>query len=480
MMDDRQLLDQYLRTHSESAFSELVARNVDLVYSAALRLVGGDTHLAEDVTQTVFVDLVQKAGGLPGDGVLAGWLHQHACYTASKAVRTERRRQAREQTAMEMSALDQSNEPSWELIAPHLDEGLNQLDAKDRDALVLRFLKQQDLRAVGVALGISDDAAQKRVSRALDKLRELLSRRGITTTAAALSVVLAANAVRAAPVGLVVTISTTAALGGTAATATIASQATMNWINAKAISAIIAAALAAGTGTYLAEKREVRRLTGENQSLIAQREELTNERDSHLSAAKADKDELERLRRNQAELLRLRGEVGVLRNELAAQKRQASQQLATTRNSAQPTGNAGAYLSKEQLAFVGYATPEAALQSLTWVCINGAFEDFKAAVIPQQPERIDEPKDREKFEEERKAKWAALQGTQLVAKKLLADDKVELKVRLDVALPDQQSAKPIFVVQPMTKVGDEWKASGSGMKYQEDWERAGLIQTFAR
>jgi RNA polymerase sigma factor (sigma-70 family) len=213
MMDARQLLDQYLGTHSESAFSELVARNVDLVYSAALRLVGGDTHLAEDVTQTVFVDLVRKAGSLPGDVVLPGWLHQHACFTASKAVRTERRRQAREQTAMEMSALDHNNESSWELIAPHLHEGLNQLDARDRDAIVLRFLKQQDLHAMGAALGISDAAAQKRVSRALDKLRELLSRRGITTSAAALSIVLSANAVQAAPVGLAVTISTAAALG---------------------------------------------------------------------------------------------------------------------------------------------------------------------------------------------------------------------------------------------------------------------------
>ncbi len=275
-------------THSESAFSELVARNVDLVYSAARRLVAGDTHLAEDVTQTVFVDLVRKAGSLPGDGVLAGWLHQHACFTASKTVRTERRCQAREQTAMEMRALDQSNEPSWELIAPHLDEGLNQLDARDRDALVLRFLKQQDLRAVGAALGVSDDAAQKRVARALDKLRELLTRRGITTSAAALSIVLSANAVQAAPVGLAITISTATAMAGTtiAAAATATTKAiAMTTIQKTIIGATLAAAV--GTGVYEASQNsklrdQVQTLQQQQAPLTEQIQQLTGE-NSHLS-----------------------------------------------------------------------------------------------------------------------------------------------------------------------------------------------------
>jgi DNA-directed RNA polymerase specialized sigma24 family protein len=109
---------------SESAFSELVARHIGLVYAAALRIVHGDTHLAEDVTQTVFIDLARKARSLPRGVVLAGWLHRHTCYTAATAVRTERRRRTREQTAMEMRALDESTESAWERIAPYLDEGL--------------------------------------------------------------------------------------------------------------------------------------------------------------------------------------------------------------------------------------------------------------------------------------------------------------------------------------------------------------------
>src|SRR5439155_17571122 len=140
MTDDGQLLQQYARERSESAFGELVTRHIDLVYSAALRLAGGDRPLAEDVTQIVFIDLARKARSLPSNVMLAGWLHRHTCYTAAKAVRTERRRKTREQTAMEMRALDDNTEPPWERIASHLDEGLDRLSARDRDAMVLRFL----------------------------------------------------------------------------------------------------------------------------------------------------------------------------------------------------------------------------------------------------------------------------------------------------------------------------------------------------
>jgi RNA polymerase sigma factor (sigma-70 family) len=211
MTDDEQLLRQYIEERSESAFGELVTRHIDLVYSAALRVVVGDSHLAQDVTQTVFIDLACKAWRLPRNVVLAGWLHRHTCYTAGTAIRTERRRRIREQTAMEMRALDDDTEPPWERIAPHLDDGLNQLSASDRNAIVLRFLKRQDFRAVGMALGISEDAVQKRVSRALEKLRGILSRRVAVLTGTALASLLTAEAVTAAPTGLAVS-ATAAAL----------------------------------------------------------------------------------------------------------------------------------------------------------------------------------------------------------------------------------------------------------------------------
>src|SRR5256885_10803304 len=118
MTDDGQLLQQYTRERSEPAFGELVTRHIDLVFSAALRVVGGDRHLAQDVTQTVFADLARKAGSLPRDVVLAGWLYRHTCFTAAKVVRAEQRRRTREKTAMEMIALQDNPEPNWEQIAP--------------------------------------------------------------------------------------------------------------------------------------------------------------------------------------------------------------------------------------------------------------------------------------------------------------------------------------------------------------------------
>ena len=107
----------------------------DLDYSAALRVVNGDSHLAQDVTQMVFIELAREAGSLPDDVALPGWLHRHTCYTATKVVRAEQRRQSREQTAMEMRALDDNSRPEWEQVAPYLDESLNQLNPADRDAL---------------------------------------------------------------------------------------------------------------------------------------------------------------------------------------------------------------------------------------------------------------------------------------------------------------------------------------------------------
>src|SRR3974390_2947189 len=117
MANDEQLLHAYTRERSESAFGELVGRHIDFVYAAALRVVNGDTHLAQDVTQTVFIDLPRKTGSLPRGVVLTGWLHRHTCYTATKAVRTEQRRQSREETTMEMRALDDNTTPEWELVA---------------------------------------------------------------------------------------------------------------------------------------------------------------------------------------------------------------------------------------------------------------------------------------------------------------------------------------------------------------------------
>jgi RNA polymerase sigma factor (sigma-70 family) len=132
MTNSQQLLADY-RTHvSETAFRELVTRYTDLVYSTALRLVDGDTHRAEDVAQTVFVDLARLARKLSAETMLGGWLYRHTCFVAAKAMRGERRRQARERQAVEMNALEDHSEANFEQIAPVLDEAINQLAPEDQ------------------------------------------------------------------------------------------------------------------------------------------------------------------------------------------------------------------------------------------------------------------------------------------------------------------------------------------------------------
>jgi RNA polymerase sigma factor (sigma-70 family) len=200
--DTAALLREFRDQGSETAFQELVNRYINLVYSVACRRVGGDTHLAEDVVQMVFTDLARKARSLAPDVMLGGWLHRHTCFVASTIMRTNRRRLEREQLAVSMSILTNTADVEWKEIAPVLDEAINQLPEPDRMALLMRFFEHRDLRAIGDAIGASDDAAQKRVSRALEKLRGLLVKRGVALGVPALAAVMASQSVSAAPAGM--------------------------------------------------------------------------------------------------------------------------------------------------------------------------------------------------------------------------------------------------------------------------------------
>lgn len=220
MSDDATLLRQYAEEGSDTAFRALVEQHIQLVNATARRMVAGDAHLAEDVTQLVFTDLARKAATLPEGVLLGGWLYRHTCYTAAKVVRTESRRRTRERTAMEIQALNEcsAGDAHWAQLAPVLDDALSQLGTEDRDAIVLRYLQQKDVRSIGAMLGTSENAAQKRLGRALEKLREVLTRRGVTVSAVLLSTALDVGATQA-PVtpGLAASVST-AALSSAAAT----------------------------------------------------------------------------------------------------------------------------------------------------------------------------------------------------------------------------------------------------------------------
>src|SRR6185369_10162940 len=137
-----------------------------------------------DVAQTVFVNLTRVARTLPQDVQLGGWLHRDTCFTASTLMRGERRRQSRERQAAEMNALQNNSEADYSLVAPVLDEAINELDEADRTAILLRFFEQDDFRSVGQALGSSEDAARMRVTRALEKLHALLTGQGASLSTA--------------------------------------------------------------------------------------------------------------------------------------------------------------------------------------------------------------------------------------------------------------------------------------------------------
>ena len=255
--DDMQLLARFARENSEPAFAALLERYLNLVYSTALRSVGS-SHAAQEITQAVFIILARKAGALRGKTILPGWLYQTTRLTAANFLRGEIRRQQREQEAYMQSLLNEPTPETWGRIAPMLDDALEKLGECDRHAIVLRYFENKSLGEVGAALGASEDAAKMRVNRALEKLRKIFARRGVTLSATLIAAAVSANSVHAAPAGL--SLSVIAAAKGTAAagsTLTLAHGALklMAWTKIKTAAVIGAATLlVAGTTTVVVHR----------------------------------------------------------------------------------------------------------------------------------------------------------------------------------------------------------------------------------
>ncbi len=258
MTDDMELVRDYAARQSEAAFATLVERHANLVYSAALRQVR-DPHLAEEVTQAVFVILARKAGSLKAQTILPGWLYRTACYVSGSALKQERRRHHREQEAY-MRALLEKDDLTWKQLSPLLDEGMLQLGQTERDALVLRFFEGRSLSEVGSVLGTNEEAAKKRVSRTVEKLRKFFTRRGVVSTTASIAAAMSAISVHAAPAALAktataVALAQGAAAGGSTLTLAKGGLKLMAWTKVKvAIVAGICVLFAAGTTTVAVKK----------------------------------------------------------------------------------------------------------------------------------------------------------------------------------------------------------------------------------
>ncbi len=308
MTDDAELLRRYSEQRSDAAFAELVGRHVDMVHTAALRQMQGDPHRAREVTQLVFVSLARKASALVGHPVLPAWLHRACRLAALDLIRKEARRHRYEKAAAadEVLASPAQEPPSWDVVGPVLDGAINELDERDRQAILLRFFANKPFAEIGQRLRLSENAARMRVERALDKLQEKLSRRGITSTSAALAAALSAQAVIAAPSGVAaVSVSAALAGGGAASAAWIALMST-----SKLPLALTAAVAIGGAATLTLQKTSGQRVQDEISLLRAE------------NAAAADLEgqnrDLQRSAAHAASLQGLDSSVAILRAQVRA------------------------------------------------------------------------------------------------------------------------------------------------------------------
>ena len=254
-MDDMALLREYAANNSETAFAELVSRRVNFVYSSALRQVR-DPQLAGEITQAVFIILAQKAGRISEKTILTGWFFRTTRFAALAQIRADAKRRRRElEVQMQSEFQSPAADEIWNQMSPLLDEALATLGENDRQAVLLRFFENKSLAEVGNKLGLGEDTARKRVSRALEKLHRYFAKRGVTSTTATIAEKISANSIQVAPAVLAKTVTAVAiAKGATASASTLTlvkgALKIMAWTKMK--TAIVAGAivlLAAGTTT---------------------------------------------------------------------------------------------------------------------------------------------------------------------------------------------------------------------------------------
>ncbi len=364
MTDDTALLRQYAETGAEEAFAALVGRNVDLVYATALRIVG-DTARAEDVAQSVFVALAQKAGALRDHPALISWLYTSARYAALKSLRSDQRRRAREQEAHTMHELRSSEStPEWERLRPLLDDVLHELSEADREALLLRFFRGTPFADLAAVLRVSEGAARMRVERALDRMNRLLAKRGIDSTASAIGIALSAQPTMAAPPALAASITGVALSGASASGGALATLFAMSKLKL----AIASAVIVGGLTTALVEGRTHSALRARQDALVIVDPAPLEKRNRELRGAVA---QLGAENPDVGELNRLRARLDLLR--------------------ARPAGVTDAALHSPN--HLGRATPEAAVDTFAWA-INHGDLDLTASFISFTD---DSPKNRETF-----------------------------------------------------------------------------------
>lgn len=353
MINDAILLRRYVQERSEAAFRELVHRHLDFTYSVALREVQGNHARAQDITQEVFATLARKAPTLRDRASLAGWLHISTRFAATKLKRSEYRRQRREQEALAMHESSESStiDRDWARLSPALNDLLRDLSGHDREAVLLRFYRRCPYSEIAATLGLSEGTAQKRVERALERMRKGLLRRGLTSTAGALAALLETNLVTAAPAGLVPVISqgATAAVQFSLGSTLLLQLMSIGKLQVAAFGGI----LAIGVTLVTLQERRNADLRDELATLRREAEQTATLRAENVLAKK----EIETLRAGQVELARLR-------SDLAAVEAKAVPRAASSATSVPPIR------SIDSLRNVGNATAVNALESMIWAKEN--------------------------------------------------------------------------------------------------------------
>lgn len=325
MIPDGLLLRHYAMEAKSSAFTELVHRHLNLVYSAAMRRTGGNAQLSADICQQVFISLARNARTLSRHASLSAWLHTATRNAALNLLTSEQRRKAREAMAiLTLAPTDGDAPPEWHRLKPLLDETIDELSEADRTAIVGRFLEGRAFSEIGARLKVSEDAARMRTERALERMRTALARRGIRSTATALGTLILTQPAITAPAGLAASITTAAvSLGGVGAlTATLFSLMTPKLVT----TALASACLAFGAGLYVSSLRTAPQPV------------------PSAPAASSNEDTFAKLRLDnqqlQAEVSRLTGELGRLVDENTRLSALAKAPAATVSNASTRTMSA--------------------------------------------------------------------------------------------------------------------------------------------
>ena len=439
-----------------------------MVSAVAARQASSHPILVDDIVQKVFVDLASEAFRMKAEVKIAGWLHRHTCFVASNLMRSERRRIARERKAAEMQEL-RGDDADWSVLEPKLDASINELPELDREAILLRFFRKLSLRQVGQSLGVSDDAAQKRIRRALEKMRKGLAAQGISISSLALSTALTNVSLLATPLNLCAGIATNAlatasiAGGSSIVTATLTSTIMTKMT---LITSIAAASIGIG-GTYLVSQKRLNARDNQITILQTQLEEADARVASNLKRLDEQRDVEERNQQDRQELMRLRAEVKRRRQEAPS----VSPRIEGPGREVEPLAAAfennelaenfetepSAYSPRESWQFEGFAEPEAAFKTAVWAMNEGDLEnislawtdDYLASRAAEFTGKPDEEVVAELRRDIEMAEGLEVRGVEFISSR---ETIVDLEIRGDNVPPQIQAR--------MKLVGSDWRFDG--------------------